>query len=104
MPWKLHFEEAPKNLNLTVYKELPLGLVIKSDWLRSFKIAGKPTPGGWVSETHCYCNRDCQGWIEGIPNEYKVNTLAPHQLAGRQGTEYYCLRCGEQIAFFGVVS
>lgn len=105
MPWQQHWVEAQKNLNLPVFKELPLGLVReKSDFLYPFERAGQPTQGGYIRCTHYYCDRDCKGWIEGFPNEYEVNTLAPYQLAGRQGTEWYCIRCGEQIGFLGVVS
>ncbi len=48
-----------------------------------------------------YC-RFCKGWVEGEPNEYKVNTLG--LLSGRQGTEYCCRRCGNEIDFVGCVA
>lgn len=50
----------------------------------------------------CYKCRYCGGWIEGQPNQYEEDTLAP--LAGRRGTVKHCRRCGREIGFFGMVS
>ncbi len=44
----------------------------------------------------------CNGWIDGEPNRFEEDTLAP--LAGRKGTALHCIRCGEEIDFFGMYS
>lgn len=76
MPYRMQWTPAPKDESLIVHKEKPEG--------RSYKC------------------RYCDGWIEGQPNRYKIDTLA--LLAGRRGTEEYCRRCGQKIRFFGVIS
>jgi len=50
----------------------------------------------------CYHCRYCGGWIEGHPNQYEENSLGP--LSGRKGTASHCRRCGQEIAFFGMMS
>ena len=56
-----------------------------------------------LTPTLYFCPR-CPGWVPGYPGSYDEDTFAPHQLAGRRGTVTYCLRCGEEIAFLGLVS
>lgn len=102
MPWRQVYEPAPKNERLPILENLPNGVEEKSFSLSAIREAwGHPTPETFASYYHCY---RCGGWIEGQPNSYQVNTLNPAMLAGRQGTEYYCRRCGEQIGFDGLMS
>lgn len=100
MPYRQQYVPAPRNMKLTVYKELPKPFVEEEkDWLRGYRTARD-------SDYHMmyFCDHECKGWIEGHPNQYRVNTLEPTRLAGREGYEYYCLRCDEEIAFFGMMS
>jgi len=94
MPYQEHWIPAPKDMTLPVLETLPEGVhemddmgVFEEAWLGSQR---------WH---HCW---HCKGWIPGHANEYSVSNLGI--LSGRQGTEYYCARCGEKIAFFGMVS
>jgi hypothetical protein len=48
---------------------------------------------------HC---QFCGGWIDGEPNRFEEDSLAP--LAGRKGTVLHCIRCGYEIDFFGMQS
>ncbi len=103
MPYSQHYFPAPKNPSLPVLKELPPGIAEDGrQWIHNLREAsGYVAKGDYHFYTYC---DHCGGWIRGHANEYEVNTLAPHQLAGRRGTEYYCQRCGEQLAFSGMMS
>jgi hypothetical protein len=101
MPWITHYEPAPKDMNLPVRKDLPDG-VTERKWTLSHLREAHGIVGDDYLTFH-YCDR-CEGWIEGHANEYRVNTLDSSHLAGRQGTEYFCRRCGEEIAFSGLMS
>lgn len=101
MPWRQEWFDAPKNTQLTVYKELPIGITERGWQLTSLKEATGYIDGKFKTFHFCY---HCGGWIEGHANQYEVNTLSPNQLAGRQGIEYFCLRCGDHIAFDGMMS
>lgn len=102
MPWKQTYEPAPKDMSLVVLKELPEGVTEHQELFSRIKTAaGKPSAEGWP---HYYFCRYCGGWIEGYPNEYRVNTMDSYRLSGRRGTESHCIRCGEQIGFSGMVS
>lgn len=102
MPLRVRYEhfDAPKNPSLPVLKDKPDG--------RDYGIFGPPQI--WSDHTkghpikHWYECYRCGGWIEGMPFEHNVNTLDPAHLAGRRGTEFYCIRCGEEIHFSGLVS
>lgn len=99
MPYRMVYEPAPKHLSMPVLKALPDGI----HELR-FSFNGIREASGMVDdhiENYHFCPR-CGGWIEGSVNEYEVNTMGP--LSGRQGTEYYCRRCGEEIGYIGAVS
>lgn len=102
MPYSLHYEPAPSDMSLPVLKELPDGVTEESFTLGVVREAsGKPTEEGWPHYHFC---PHCNGWIEGYPNEFPVNTFAPQHLAGRKGTEYFCRRCGHEIGFLGLMS
>ncbi len=94
MPWQQQWVEAPKDLRLPVLAELPDG-VRELEFPFGYKEA-------YGQGRRFYSCRYCGGWIEGQPNSFPVNTLGP--LSGRQGTEYHCRRCGEQIHFDGIMS
>lgn len=101
MPYVQHYVPAPKNMDLKVYPDLPGGYVEERIWLiHGYREARKS--GSF--DTMYFCDLDCKGWIEGEPNDYPVNTLEPEHLAGRRGREYFCRRCGRQIAFIGLMS
>lgn len=55
--------------------------------------------GPFLRMYHC---RFCEGWIDGEPTEFRINTLGV--LSGRRGSEFYCRRCGQELAFFGMMS
>jgi hypothetical protein len=102
MPFELNWTSAPKNMKLEVFQDPPDGYVEEKDFLfSSFRMARTSK-----FEYAYYCHwKDCKGWVLGIPNEYEENTMSPnHPLSGRQGTAYYCRRCGREIGFSGKVS
>lgn len=102
MPYRNQWFDAPKDMSLTVHKELPEGVHEDSlRFLHNLKEASGYT--GLYYVTFHFC-KHCGGWIEGHANEYEVNTLNSSRLSGRRGTEYHCCRCGEQIAFMGMMS
>lgn len=107
MPWLQVWQDAPKDESLRVWKteELPLGTYIGSHHIASVRMFREAQcivdPDTWRNWYEC---RHCGGWIEGNPNTFQVNTLDSHRLSGRWGTEYHCIRCGEQIAFIGAMS
>lgn len=49
-----------------------------------------------------YNCRFCKGWIDGHPYEHYESDLGP--LCGRRGYVSSCIRCGNEIAFCGMVS
>jgi len=102
MPYRQSWFDAPKNMSLTVHKELPIGIhESNGGWINNLREAA-----GYNLDEHKtfhFCSH-CGGWIEGHANEYSVNTLNSSQLSGRKGIEYFCCRCGEQIAFNGMMS
>ncbi len=102
MPFRQQWFDAPKDMSLTVHKNLPEGVF--EDQFRFLDYLKEAH--GYVDGRHVvfhFCKR-CGGWIEGHANQYEVNTLNSGRLSGRRGTEYYCCRCGEQIAFSGLMS
>ncbi len=102
MPWTQHWFDAPKDMSLTVHKELPEGITEGAP----FTFAGVKEATGYVDKgykTFHFCDR-CGGWIEGYANQFEVNNLNSNMLAGRKGTEYFCRRCGTEIGFFGLMS
>lgn len=105
MPYRLVWEDAPHDDSLTVHESLPHGVAehsLSSSLLGGAREAWGTTADGTFHKFH-HCSR-CGGWIEGDAYVSSVNTLNSSRLAGRQGTEYYCRRCGQEIAFSGLVS
>lgn len=102
MPYKTIWEPSPRNMDLKVWEELPEDVEERDpQFFNPIRVARGYHEGEYHRFYFCH---HCKGWIRGEAYEFSINTLAPHQLAGRQGTEYYCLHCGEQIGFFGVMS
>lgn len=105
MPYKQVWFDASKDENIEVYRDLPPEYHERKFGLWGVKQAElnveywKDDKELWMYECH-----HCNGWIKGEPNKYEINTLRPSQLAGRQGTEFYCRRCGNQIGFMGIMS
>lgn len=104
MPHRMVWYDAPHDENLPVLQELPEG--IQEDQFMARWHPNRREARGRINDaykTYVYCRR-CGGWIEGKYYTSRVNTLNSRQLAGRQGTEYYCPRCGEQVDFEGIMS
>jgi hypothetical protein len=102
MPYRNQWFDAPKDTSLIVHKELPEGVEVdRLSFIHNLREASGYVNGRYTFFTFC---KRCGGWIEGHANEYEVNTLNSSRLSGRRGTEYHCCRCGEQIAFMGMMS
>ena len=96
---------VPGNPELEVFKELPdnyeedlLGLSsreasIKGDCLKE--------PLDVLKKMH-HCGH-CGGWIDALPIQESVYEPLVN-LTGRQGTFYYCARCGYELCFVGRMS
>jgi hypothetical protein len=50
---------------------------------------------------HC---PSCGGWIPGLPSSHTIDNLNGRARAGRRGTIATCKRCGDELAFMGVMS
>lgn len=98
-------DDMPKNMSLEVLADLPADYVeIDSPIADPYRHAARYHDERHISlDILTYCHW-CKGWIAGEPNWRKINTLEPEFLAGRKGVEYHCQRCGQPIAFFGMVS
>lgn len=101
MPYYMHYEPPPTNMGMKVHKELPVGVRERERLLSHLREADGIVNDAWLEFHFC---PDCDGWIEGHAQEFKVNTLDGGRLSGRRGTEYFCRRCGYQIAFMGIMS
>lgn len=105
MPMRWIYEDAPQDMSLTVHKELPAGVSEHQQIFANHREAsGTEMVDGEVTFHKFHHCPKCDGWIEGWPNQYNVNTLEPSHLAGRQGREYHCRRCGYEIGFIGRMS
>jgi hypothetical protein len=93
MPYELYWVPPPTDASLPVLAEPPEGA---EDW--GFD-GPKVIRVGRDRYHHCH---RCAGWIPGDATESRVNTLGP--LSGRCGVEFYCRRCGWEIAFSGMMS
>lgn len=90
---------APVKKHMTVYPELPLGVLEQQD-----PFIGHREAKGYVNgeyKAFYFCPK-CGGWIEGYTGTRRVNTLAP--LSGRSGRAEYCQRCQYELSFVGIVS
>jgi hypothetical protein len=104
MPWRQVWEPSPKDENLPVLTELPIGVYEDHKlWPSSIGLreADGEVDGKYATYTYCH---HCNGWVKGTAVTETVNTLDASHLAGRQGTEYYCRRCGTELAFMGKMS
>ena len=98
MPFEYVWIPAPKNMNLPVSQELPDGFVENYVWsfVKQIKVASNKR-----SEYAYFCHsKECNGWILGEPMENEEYTI----LSGRDGTAYYCYRCGQEISFVSRIS
>lgn len=109
MPWRHVFEPNPSDSSLPVHKSPPGGFEILGGW-GGFKTARFPfdkvielanNKQEWDEREFYHC-RNCDGWIEGKPYEYKENSMGI--LCGRRGTTSSCNRCGDELGFSGMVS
>lgn len=102
MPYRMVYEEPPKDPSLPVITELPEGYKEPElRWAGYREARHEARPYGMKVYYHC---PHCKGWLEGHPNGYGVNTLDTSRLAGRRGTEYFCKRCGWEVGFSGIMS
>ena len=98
MPYEYLWVPAPTNMHLPVSPELPAGFVENyvCSFVKQVKVANN-------SKYECayFCNsKECNGWIFGEPMENEEYTI----LSGRDGTAYYCCRCGHEISFVNRMS
>lgn len=90
-----------KKPSLVVHADLPEGVVEQPSILRQTREARGWVNGECKNFYHC---PNCNGWIEGFPNSYRVNNHAPWALAGRMGSVDDCERCGYELDFLGIMS
>jgi hypothetical protein len=98
MPFEYVWVPAPKNMNLPISLKLPTGFIENYVWsfVKQIKVASNSR-----CEYAYYCHaRECNGWIFGEPMENEEYTI----LSGRNGTAYYCCRCGQEISFVSRMS
>lgn len=97
MPYQQTYVSAPKDMTMPLYKgtanKPPFGYTL---WWELYGVANAVHL--LTRESIYFCER-CEGWVDGRPNEYGVHTLGI--LCGRDGVEFHCRRCGNEIAFFG---
>ncbi len=91
---------VPRDRSLKVHRSLPDGYVKSQsnpeDYLLAINAQG---------ESMYYCDENCNGWIEGMPNGIPEDTMKPlRPLSGRRGESICCRRCGQEIAFNGIIS
>jgi hypothetical protein len=93
MPFEYVWIPAPKDMSLPVSPELPAGFIENYVWsfVKQIKVASNSR-----NESAYFCHvKECNGWILGEPMENEEHTI----LSGRDGTAYYCCRCGHEISF-----
>jgi hypothetical protein len=102
MPWRMHWEPSPRDNNLPVLKTLPSGLHEDAIGLLSY-VRMREAYGTVDVHLHEYhwCHH-CQGWIPGSYFACEVHDLG--MLSGRDGIEYYCRRCGNEVDFIGAMA
>jgi hypothetical protein len=101
MPYVEGWEDNPHDESLPVLKELPDGFVARETLFKSQlqETNSRIIDGKYVMYHYC---KHCEGWIIGHPYTYDVNNIRPR--SGRRGHCYSCARCGEEIAFNGIMS
>lgn len=62
---------------------------------------GVNSEGNLISFFFC---KHCNGWIEGFPEERRLNTMNSFRLSGRRGISFVCIHCQKEISFWGAVS
>jgi hypothetical protein len=95
MPYEYVWIPAPRNMDLPVSPELPSGFVENYVWsfVKQIQVASNSR---YESVYYCH-STECNGWILGEPMENEEYAI----LSGRDGTAYYCSRCGHEISFIG---
>jgi hypothetical protein len=80
-------------MNLPVSLELPADFVENYVWsfVKLLKVASNSK---YESAYFCHA-KECSGWILAEPMENEEYAI----LSGRDGTAYYCCRCGHEISF-----
>jgi hypothetical protein len=95
-------KQSHRNKSLEVLKEKPEGARPWPSLYYKSIYTGSPDMNG-ARKLYYFCSsRECDGWIEGFPNQYNENTLGP--LCGRDGKVIKCKRCGYEISFIGYMS
>lgn len=93
MPFEYVWIPALKDVSLPISPELPGGFIENYMWsfVKQIRMASNSK-----YELAYYCHsKECNGWILGEPRENEEYTI----LSGRDGTAYYCCRCGHEISF-----
>ena len=80
-------------MSLPLSQKLPEGFVENYVWsfIRQIQMASNSQ---YESAYFCHSN-ECNGWVLGEPLENEEYAI----LSGREGTAYYCCRCGQEISF-----
>jgi hypothetical protein len=98
MPYEYVWKPAPRNLSLPIFYERPDEFVENYIWsfVKLLKVARNSK-----DELAYFCHaQECNGWIIGEPMENEEYAI----LSGRDGTAYYCCRCGHEISFVSRMS
>ena len=93
MPYEYVWKPAPQNMSLPISQELPGSFVENYVWsfVKQIRVASNSK-----YEFAYFCHsKECNGWILGEPMENEEYAI----LSGRDGTAYYCCRCGHEISF-----
>ena len=98
MPFEYIWKPAPKDMSLPCFQELPDRFVENYVWsfIKQIRVASN---GKHQIAYFCH-SIECNGWIVGEPMENEEYTI----LSGRDGTAYYCCRCGQEISFVNRMS
>ena len=93
MPFEYVWTPAPTDMSLPVAKELPHGFVENYLWsfIKQIRVASN---NRYQFAYFCHLT-ECDGWVLGEPMENEEYAI----LSGRDGTAYYCCRCGHEISF-----
>lgn len=98
MPFEYVWIPAPKDMDLPVSRKVPADFVENYVWsfVKQIKVASNNK-----YEFAYFCHsQECTGWILGEPMENEEYAI----LSGREGTAYYCCRCGQEISFVRRIS